>query len=221
MIEELKSIEKNFFVKHQIPMSKVIFGRNLKGENLRIILKTNNAWFAYGSERCSNKNCKGTIRNEKRCIVCNVRTIEETKKYYSDGFIYIVVSGLKKYVKVGSTLDIKKRIANLNSSKYGNADDWKIAYYAKYQNMGKIERDIQSRLNEYQYQVTYSKQEVGQEAKELFRCSYITAKIEFDAIGENNLTFKLNEDWELENASSLFNFENVSKIESINLFESN
>ena len=36
MIEELKSIEKNFFVKHQIPMSKVIFGRNLKGENLKI-----------------------------------------------------------------------------------------------------------------------------------------------------------------------------------------
>lgn len=140
----------------------------------------------YGKGYCIGITCKKDDCRLKtssyHCIQCNRSAIAHKKRHYETGYVYIQGSISKKLIKIGVAKDITERnkSLNFNGYAYAGSDDWKILYSVWTENKGEIEHKAQQKLQLYQDAIPYNKGLKEQVAREVFRCSYSTAKAALD-----------------------------------------
>ena len=103
-------------------------------------------------------------------------------RYSKPGYVYIAGSQRKKLIKVGGTESIDDREKSLFNDSYARAFDWEILFSVWVDKYGDTEGKIQKLLAPYEISVSYIKDGKYQEAKEIFRCSFIVAKNALDEV---------------------------------------
>lgn len=164
-----------FIKEHNIDEELLYDANGLTVGKIKDQMKLENKLFAFNTTPC--KKAGHRLRDRyNHCIMCNTASITFAKRTLEKGFIYIAGSLKLKLIKVGMTTeDLSVRLVKLNSRKVGGTNDWCLlqSYYVEKAN--RIELDIHKVLEKYQ--LSGSKNGTDDtESKELFHCSYITAK---------------------------------------------
>ena len=189
----LSKHQQDFLKKHRIPLDILI---DAQGGPMSTELKqrmiNEEKHLAYNTRSCSANSSHNFKTNAGHCPQCNTAVIAFSLREYLTGFIYLAGSKKGELIKIGLTNEIAGRIKTLNSaeSKYGGYEDWEILFHVKADSAGKVERMIQEKLKKYEDSRQYEKSGNLQSAKELFRCSFKTAKSAFlDVLSDENANF--------------------------------
>ena len=168
--------EKEFIKHHGIDPSDIYDARG------KIIKVYHEEAKKYGCSYVITNPCPYGHRLKDRsghCIQCRPLGIAIRKRESGKGVVYVAVNG--KYTKVGmienniNSIDeeINKREYRLNDEGgFGGRAGWKtIKSWQLEKNAGKVEREAQKLLKEYQIEENYIHSGERHDAKELFKCS--------------------------------------------------
>ena len=159
-----------FVERHQIPLSKIFNGNHMATGPLKDGMKSAGAWIAVNARACQAAG--HTIRtNGGHCAQCAPKTIAFAKRHTEPGFIYVATSSSGGLVKVGMTINIEQREAQLNGYSYGSQRDWKITHVRHSTEAGKEEFQAHRLLSKYSTTGTYYKDGDWVDCYELFSCS--------------------------------------------------
>ena len=134
---------------------------------------------AYGLNPCPKGGHKLRTRSGN-CPQCDTSTLSYVLRYYTDARIYIAGSKSRKIIKVGVSKDsstLSKRIGILNVRAEGGARDWRLLsdiFCGK--TAYKLESLVHGDLKNYSCDATYMNSGKLIRCKEIFSCSYYTAK---------------------------------------------
>ncbi|MDM1350931.1 GIY-YIG nuclease family protein [Myroides marinus] len=196
-------VTDSFIKEHKID-EKLLFNANgLTVGKVKDQMKLEKKLFAFNTTPCKKGGHKLRDRYN-HCIMCNTAYITFSKRTLEKGFIYIAGSLKLKMIKVGMTTeDLSVRLSKLNSRKVGGVNDWCLlqSYYVEKAN--RIELDIHKVLEKYQ--LSGSKNGTDDtESKELFCCSYLTAKkVADEKINEEGKSHIIDK--------SAYNFKNLAR----------
>jgi hypothetical protein len=124
--------------------------------------------------------------NKGHCIQRDTSRIAFVKRHRQTAYVYIAGSRAEKLLKIGFSETPWDRGSYLNQMAYGDIRDWKLLYYANVAEAGRIEFAVHSALSEYEAPREWVREGTRQTSREIFRCSYITARRALlDAIGDS------------------------------------
>ncbi len=167
---ELTYEQKNFLRDHKVPLNKVFNATGMSAKAYGDVMKRLGMWVAYGVTPCRNAGHQLRLRSG-HCFQCAPAGISYLKRHDLNGEIYVAYSLARKIVKVGSAVDSKERIKNLNIYGYGGANDWVRFFAVHSEKAGMLETSAQAALAEYATAGCYVKTGQGIECRELFSCS--------------------------------------------------
>ena len=110
------------------------------------------------------------------CIQCDSRRIAYQKRHRTPGSVYIAGSLSGRLIKVGGSEDTWERAYSLFNEGYAGFNDWELLYRVFVSEYGNIENKTHNLLSDFATSAVYSKQGHDQKAKEIFRCSFKTAR---------------------------------------------
>lgn len=218
---QLSEKEKAFLLHHGVSPDDVFDATGIKTKDYKIMMKQLEKHVAIGVTPC--REAGHTMRSSAgRCLGCNHQDFQFIRAHYMNAFIYVAASPVKKVLKVGCTKDIEDRgkTLNANTAKYGGSNDWIIVYYARCNNAGKVESEIHGRLSDYSTSGEYVKSGKVVACYELFSCSYKIVKEIIERI-KADTKYDFTNEYEMENAVDLFNFENLHTKKSNRLGNTN
>ena len=135
------------------------------------VLRQEGKIFAYGLAPCPEGH---TLRTSGGCPQCNTSYIAYAKRRRLPGYVYIAKSG--RLTKVGFSQDPDNRIYIANLEGYAGAQDWSIRAWVYSSNAGQIELDVHRALNGLAANQPWERSAAITYSKEVFRCSYATAR---------------------------------------------
>ncbi|RWC00593.1 MAG: GIY-YIG nuclease family protein [Mesorhizobium sp.] len=91
------------------------------------------------------------------------------------GVVYICSSKTLKLLKIGSSTDHSTRARKLNFEGYAGTTDWRLIYWARVANAGRVESMAHSKLNSFVRRLPYRRDGHPQTAYECFTCSISAA----------------------------------------------
>lgn len=205
---QLTKEQKGYLLHHEIPLSAVFDATGMKRKEYQALMGQLDKYVAIGVSPCGAKGHTMKLK-AGHCFQCSSAGITFRERFYMNAFVYVAISSLKKLIKIGYTQEIKERAISLNKTEYARANDWKIIYSAECNNAGKVESEIQSKLSDYSTPGEYIKTGRVVACYELFNCSYKRVK---EAIGKikRETQYHFNNEYELENAVELFDFEDIA-----------
>jgi len=159
-----------FLQAQRIPESLVFHSGGLPKRLYKPIMKELDAILVTGATPCAAAG--HTIRTRAgHCAQCDTAKIAFQKRYSSPGFVYVAVSKKLGLHKVGSCLNVARRLKALNSSGYGGASDWTVIDQVYSSNAGQTEFEIHALLNQHQSSVRYLRENSWVECRETFSAS--------------------------------------------------
>lgn len=160
-----------FLEKNKIPHYMVLDASGMATKDYKRLLKDRGLQVAINVTPCS----KGghMIRNSSgHCVVCNPSSLNYKKRYHQPGYVYIAQSSQQKdLIKIGLSVEVKKRISTLNAEKYAGYSDWKITFKEYVENCGAVENIAHKKLSEYKFSTSYKTHGRMQTTSELFKCN--------------------------------------------------
>lgn len=172
------TIEQLSFLKSQgISLSLVIDAGHLTKSAREALMKESGHHFYYGGTPC--KAAGHSLRTKAgHCIQCDTSKIAYQLRSSAAGYVYLAHSERNGYIKVGfSEIDPYNRITWLQSSSYGNVNDWEIKRSVRIQkNAGKCEFEIHAALEKWRKPVVYLKNGSTVECREIFYCTLAEAE---------------------------------------------
>jgi hypothetical protein len=178
---KLSNEQKNFLASQKIPESAVFDAAGLPPRRYRPLVEQEEKLFVIGVSPCLQGG--HTMRTRAgHCIQCDTKKIAFITRHYKQAFVYIVGSQKQKLIKLGSSQTPWNREAILNQLGYGGISDWRLLYYAKFANAGKIEFAAHGILDRYLISRSYRREYVEVECREIFRCGFHTAHKALDSV---------------------------------------
>ena len=170
------TIDQKIFIAEQgIPQELFIDAKGRPVNQIEEQMKTLGKVFVYNTTPCESYG--HTMRTRAgHCIQCSTASIAFILRAISFGSVYVAGSIKGELIKIGTTSSKESRADTLNSSKYGNVDDWEILLSFKCLNAGTFEKEVHGLLRPYSAVVKYNHDNHNQQTLELFRCSYGKAK---------------------------------------------
>jgi hypothetical protein len=167
---KLKRTQMDFLKSQNIPMSLVFDASGMSTGKYKEVMSDLGMLVAYGVTPCSESG--HTIRTRAgHCAQCNTAAIAYTRRFTEPGVVYVAASkeiGLTKVGMAERSIDV--RTESLNRLGYGGASDWAMIYYAKCDEAGRKELEIQNILSPYAVEITYHRDGVPVDCRELFKC---------------------------------------------------
>lgn len=109
------------------------------------------------------------------CVQCDPSKIAYQHRTEVPGDVYLAVSKSLGWVKIGSSTNISQRRYKLNFDAYGGADDWKLVFYVRASDHGRLELAVHSALSRYAVEAAYIKDGQHQVSRECFKCADLVA----------------------------------------------
>jgi hypothetical protein len=157
-----------FLQAQRIPESLVFHSGGLPKRLYKPIMKELEAILVTGATPCAAAG--HTIRTRAgHCAQCDTSRIAFQARHSSPGFVYVAVSKRLGLHKVGSCLNVVKRLTALNGCSYGGANDWQVIDQIYSSNAGRTEFDIHALLDPYRSPVRYRRENRWVECRETFR----------------------------------------------------
>jgi len=174
--KHLLTTEQEDFIKKYKISEELLFDAEGEGmtDELKQTMSENNKVIAYNAKACP-KDADHTLKTTGgHCPQCDTTKVTLVLKDHKPGFLYVAGSRKGKVIKVGSTNDTKDRVKALNVTltMFSGYDDWEILYEAKTIAIGRIDKLIQSKLEDYKTSIQFFKSGKLQIATELYLCSY-------------------------------------------------
>jgi hypothetical protein len=91
--------------------------------------------------------------------------------YWPPGYVYIAGSLACRALKIGMTINIRRRRKELENPGYGGFDDWTMLYYVWVDESIRIEHSVLSRLQ--RYKIPKRSRQTG---REIVQCSFSMAQ---------------------------------------------
>jgi hypothetical protein len=91
--------------------------------------------------------------------------------YYLPGYVYIAGSLSGRLIKIGTTVNIRRRRKELQNPGYGGFDDWVILYYVWVDEAIRIEYAALWRLRRYKLPKIFQRK-----GREIVQCSFSMAQ---------------------------------------------
>jgi hypothetical protein len=165
----LTSEEKLFLSAQHIGEEEVFDATSFMRADAREIMKTCGIDFMIGSP-CREAGHRLRTR-AGHCIQCDTQKIAFQRRYSTPAIVYVAHTMTGQLVKVGSALDIERRINILNNQSYGSFSDWRSVFWIGHKEAGRIEQTVHQALRAFQVRREYFKQGTWQSANELFSCA--------------------------------------------------
>jgi hypothetical protein len=129
------------------------------------------------------------------CIQCDRKRISFARRYHATNFIYIVASKRERFLKIGVTSGLERRLFNLNTQNYGGCRDWEYLYHAQIENAGVIESQAQAAVQDFTVlSRPTTRAGITEFSREIFKCSFESA---LDAVRgameKNSITIPVSE----------------------------
>jgi hypothetical protein len=207
----MKSITRQqltFLNQHQIPLSAVFDASGLRPKEYKSVMRELDKYVAIGVSPCQKLGHTMRLR-AGHCLECNTEGLAHFYRHHKNAIVYVAASLSRRIMKIGFTKNIENREESLNRTEYARINDWKIIYHAQCSNAGKIEYQIQHRLNPYSIKGEYKKEGRTIACYELFQCSYTLAKAAIQNVRSEFPNEFLYEKEITENIN-IYNFENSS-----------
>jgi hypothetical protein len=109
------------------------------------------------------------------CAQCDTRKIAFQERYNAGGYVYIAGSLSGRAIKIGTAQDIPQRERQLRAERHAGYDDWYVLFSIWVNEAGRIENAASSRVISPRVFGTYFKDNIGQTATEVFKCSFSAA----------------------------------------------
>jgi len=166
--------ELQFLRKHRFSEDEVHDGRFQTKTGREMAAKAAGKILVLSNTKCRAMGHRLRTR-AGHCIQCNPTNIAFTARESSRGNVYIAGSLSGRVIKIGAAKDIAQRERQLRAERYGGFADWSILLHLEVDNVGKIERDISSRISGNRVFNDYVKDGREQLAIEIIRCSFSDA----------------------------------------------
>lgn len=127
-------------------------------------------WVAYGVTPCKEAGHELRVRSG-HCVQCKPANLSYLRRFDEAAEVYVAQSKFGKVVKIGTSHNFQKRIANLNSYAYGGQTDWQCVFVISVVNAGRVEGNAHQALVGYGVTGQYFKNGALIECRELFACS--------------------------------------------------
>jgi hypothetical protein len=142
-------------------------------------METTSTCLAVGFRRCPKRH---RLMNKRgKCVQCDAALLGWTRRWIRHGFVYLAESPSTSLIKLGSCQDLGERSATLNDHTWAGASDWRMrhSFYTIAAEM--FENAVGNRLSKFRCETTYWRYNRETTTREVFECSYQTAKRHFDA----------------------------------------
>lgn len=93
-------------------------------------------------------------------------------RYYGPGYVYIAGSLSQRVLKIGLTVNIGQQEKRLRRTAYGSIDDWRMLYYVRVEEGGRVEHDARRILKRYRQLRMYDKEGHRQKGREIVNCRF-------------------------------------------------
>ena len=162
-----------FLQAQRIPESLVFHSGGLPKRLYKPIMRELEAILVTGTTPCAAAG--HTIRTRAgHCAQCDTARIAFQRRHSSPGFVYVAVSKRLGLHKVGSCLNVSRRLTALNSCGYGSTSDWEVVDQIYSSNAGQTEFEVHALLDPYRSPVRYLRENSWVECRETFRTSSAT-----------------------------------------------
>lgn len=166
---QLTKSDRIFVERHRIPQSKLFNAEKLATAALKVAMKEAGAWIAVNARGCGKSG--HTIRtNGGHCAECEPKRVGFAMRNTKPGLVYLAISKNKNLLKIGMTIDLDRRQAQLNGYAYGDCRDWTITHYIDSPEAGREEFEAQSLLSQFSTSGRYFKDGQWIVCYELFDC---------------------------------------------------
>jgi hypothetical protein len=134
----LKEDQSWFLASQGISESAVFDASGMSKRRYRLAMEREEKLFAIGVTPCARGG--HTLRSRSgHCIQCNTANIAFIKRFYEEAFVYIADSRSEEVIKIGCSATPWNRESIINQLGYGRIYDWRLLYYAKFADAGKVE----------------------------------------------------------------------------------
>lgn len=183
-------------------------GEGLSEELLRNMSETKKS-IAFNVAGCEAEPSHGFLTIGGECADCHPLNIPFAVRENKTGYLYIAGSKRGELMLVGSVNEIKDRVTiNAGAFRYGGFDDWELLYHAKTDTLGRAERLVQAKLNDYRAAYQYEKPGKIQNGGELYRCAYQKAKDTVTALQQDG-EFSFSQENEKKHLLMEYHFKNL------------
>ncbi|WP_296740390.1 GIY-YIG nuclease family protein [Mesorhizobium sp.] len=132
------------------------------------------------------------------CVQCDPSKIAYQQRTEVPGDVYLAVSSSLGWVKIGSTTNIAQRRYKINFDAYGGASDWKLVFFLRVSDHGRLELAAHAALSRFAVDAPYIKDGRKQVSRECFGCSDLLAvKTIIDCAGRGG--HRVETDWRDQN----------------------
>ena len=177
---ELTDDQKRFLASQYIAYSSVFDAQGRPPRWYRPRMEEEEKLFAFNTSPCGSYG--HTMRTRAgHCIQCDTKKIAFIRRHYKQAYVYIAGSKRKRVMKIGCSSQPWKRENIINQLGYGGISDWRIVYYAEYENAGMVEFAVHGRLAQYLSPQVYMREYEAVECREIFSCGYPIVRGALDA----------------------------------------
>jgi len=182
-MSELTSEQLSFLKSQGVSLSLAVDAGHLSKGAREAFMNESGHKFYYGGPPC--KAAGHTLRSKAgHCIQCDTSKIAYQLRSSATGYVYLANSERKGFIKIGfSEVDPYNRVTWLQTSAYGDVNDWEIKRSIKIrQDAGKCEFAIHAALEKWRKPIKYQKNGEDVECREIFACTFAEAEAHFLAI---------------------------------------
>lgn len=164
----LSNAERAFLARHQIAASQVVDARGLGKQARSDLMRNRAAVLAIGAS-CAKQGHR--LRTSPgHCAVCDPKKIAFVRRHRAPGQVYVARSSALTLTKIGSSVDANGRATQLNSERYGGAEDWRLIGVYDCNEAGRVEYEAHAALAQCRAEARYRKAGVLTDCYELFAC---------------------------------------------------
>ena len=173
-ITKITKAQKAFLERMDVPLGRLFDATGMRPGDYKREMSALGMVVAIGVTPCSKAG--HTMRTSAgHCAECRPANLAFHRRYDAPGEVYVARSHRGQITKVGSAQDAMERLRNLNSYKYGGADDWEIEFFETAQTAGRIEFAAHRILSKFMVEGSYFKEGRSIECREIFSCSVSVA----------------------------------------------
>lgn len=169
----LTAAELGFLASQKLSAEDVYDGRGQSGSQWKTEASLSGKSIVLGSP------CKSASHRLKtragHCAQCDPKKLAYQSRHNTPGYVYIAGSLSARLLKIGTAKNVETRERNLCLEAYGGISDWKMLFYAKVENGGKIEGDALRGLEHFKTGRGYRKDGSSQQASEILRIGFSKA----------------------------------------------
>ncbi|MGH8123694.1 MAG: GIY-YIG nuclease family protein [Rudaea sp.] len=137
--------------------------------------------FAFNTSPCGSYGHRMRTR-AGHCIQCDTKKIAFIRRHYEQAYIYIAGSRRSRVIKIGCSAHPWERQNLINQLGYGGISDWRMVYYGRYENAGKVEFAVHRMLSQYSSPRSYMREYLQVDCREVFACGYPIVKQALDSV---------------------------------------